>query len=367
MPRVLPIAERLGADASLAGRGVTIAFLDSGYYAHPDLVRPRSRIAAYHDVMSASGSRRALREPDDSSWHGMMTSVVAAGNGLLSRGHYRGLAHASNVVLVKVGYAHRIVHDDLRRGFEWVLEHRDRYGIRVLNVSCGGDYEASYLDDGLSRAAEDAVRAGITVVAAAGNDGHGDASRVLPPASAPGVITVGGYDDGGDGVDRGHYPSSFGPTIDGLQKPEIVAPSIWVPAPILPGTQAAAHAKLLEMLHACDDARLGPALAKSAGVDPELDALHERPLSVLREAVLAKRIAQKILSPHYKHVDGTSFAAPIVSSLVAQMLEANPSLSPQRIKHILVGTARRLEGIAPERQGFGAVHSRAAVDAARVG
>jgi serine protease AprX len=30
------------------------------------------------------------------------------------------------------------------------------------------------------------------------------------------------------------YRSSYGPTLDGLQKPELIAPSIWIPAPILP-------------------------------------------------------------------------------------------------------------------------------------
>ena len=99
----------------------------------------------------------------------MMTSVVACGNGSLSSGRFRGLASEANLVLVKVGSAHRIVHDDIRRGILWVLAHRERYNIRVLNISCGGDYEESYLTDGLSQAADDATRNGIVVVAAAGN------------------------------------------------------------------------------------------------------------------------------------------------------------------------------------------------------
>jgi serine protease AprX len=39
---------------------------------------------------------------------------------------------------------------------------------------------------------------------------------------------------------------------------------------------------------------------------------------------------QKFIHPHYQHVDGTSFAAAIVSAAVAQMLEANPALTPAR-------------------------------------
>ena len=78
---ILPTPLRLGASDSYRGRGITIAFLDSGFYAHPDLVRPRSRILAYVDVNNPRARLRDLEKPDVSSWHGMMTSVVACGNG----------------------------------------------------------------------------------------------------------------------------------------------------------------------------------------------------------------------------------------------------------------------------------------------
>lgn len=41
--KISPIAERLHADLSYVGRGVTVAFLDSGFYGHPDLTTPRDR------------------------------------------------------------------------------------------------------------------------------------------------------------------------------------------------------------------------------------------------------------------------------------------------------------------------------------
>lgn len=363
--RILPIADRLQADPTCAGRGVTIAFLDSGFYAHPDLVTPASRILAYHDLSSPEADVSTLEHPDASSWHGMMTSVVAAGNGALSEGRFRGLAWEANVVLVKVGSAQRIVHDDIRRGIEWVIAHRETYGIRVLNISCSGDYEESYLTDGLSRAADDATRHGIVVVAAAGNAGHEQAHNVLPPASAPSVIAVGGLDDGGAGDRSTNYHSSYGLTIDGLQKPELIAPAIWVAAPILPGTPTAAQAALLSRLDGATDDELQELLREHAGVDPELDAIAGRGAYLIRQLAAAKLRDQKVLSGHYKHVDGTSFAAPIVSSVVAQMLEANPRLTPQQCRRILMRTARGLPGIALERQGWGVVQPRAAVDAAR--
>jgi serine protease AprX len=224
-PRVLPIAERLKADAHLAGRGVTMAFLDSGYHAHPDLTTPRDRIIAYYDVTSTEWRKDVLHGKDNSAWHGMMTSVVACGNGALSKGKYKGLAHEAELVLVKVGGAQRITHDNIRRGLEWVIANRQHHHIRVVNISCGGDYEESYLTDGLSRAADEAVRAGLVVVAAVGNAGHDPPSEILPPASAPSVLAVGGFNDGGHGEGAEGYHSSYGPTIDGLQKPELIAPS----------------------------------------------------------------------------------------------------------------------------------------------
>jgi serine protease AprX len=362
--RILPIGERLGADDRFAGRGVTMAFLDAGFFAHPDLVAPRDRIVAYHDIFLRRSSRRALEQPNVSAWHGMMTSVVAAGNGSLSGGRYRGLAHEADLVLVKVGSAHRIAHDDIRRGIDWVIDQRERYGIRILNISCGGDWEGSYLTDPLSRAAEDATRAGIVVIAAVGNAGHEPRHRVLPPASAPSVVAVGGFDDDGEGHGTGHYHSSFGPTIDGLQKPDVIAPAIWLAAPILPGTPTSEQAKLLALLEQLEDHELAGCLASHAGVDPDLDALANREAYLVRQAVAAKTHDQKVISGHYKHVDGTSFSAPIVASVVAQMLEANPKLTPQDVKRILADTAEPLPGIVPRRQGFGVVRPRAAVAAA---
>ena len=50
-----------------------------------------------------------------------------------------------------------------------------------------------------------------------------------------------------------------------------------------------------------------------------------------------------VITQHYKYVDGTSFAAPIVSSVVAEMLEANPDLTPSEVKRILISTAEPAE------------------------
>lgn len=368
--RILPTPLRMGASEKFAGRGVTIAFLDSGFFPHPDLTQPHNRIKHYVNVADSHAPSDEYHKPDVSSWHGMMTSVVAAGNGHLSGGLYRGIASEANVVLVKVGKANRIYHDDITRGLQWVIENRQRYNIRIVNVSCGGDYEASYLTDKLSQTAEAAAREGITVVAAAGNAGHSPDHPVLPPASAPSVITVGGVNDRNtlEFDDNEPFHSSYGPTIDGLQKPEIIAPSIWVAAPILPGTPTAAEAELLAQLRVAHDYELLSILEQNEGINAELDAARGLPPYLIRHLIGMKTHDTNIINSgggKYKHVDGTSFAAPIVSSVIAQMLEANPHLTPQRIKRILIDTSIRLKEVEIDRQGWGMIIPARAIELAQ--
>lgn len=359
---ILPIASRLAINPHYQGRGVTAAFLDSGFFAHPDLMQPRCRIRRYYDLLNVKEGIEHITTPDNSMWHGMMTSTVAAGNGFLSDGKFKSLAPEMDVVLVKVGHMARVKHDDIARGIRWVTDHKEALGINILNISAGGDYEASYLVDPICKAAEEAVRAGITVVCAVGNAAGGK-HRVIAPASTPAVITVGGLDDRGDPrLGRmGTYWSCYGPTIDGLQKPEVMAPAIWVVAPILPGTPTAQEAELLALLDTTPDTELSKVLASRTGIIRELDAVKDDEPYLIRQLIGSKVRDQKVISGSYKHVDGTSFAAPIVTSIVAQMLEANPKLTPAELKRILIDTARRLPSVAVERQGWGVVQPAAAI------
>ncbi len=70
---------------------------------------------------------------------------------------------------------------------------------------------------------------------------------------------------------RGMYRSSYGPTLDGFQKPEIIAPSIWVPAPILPNTPTSQQAALLEILDKAEDEDLHQIIKMNPNIDAELD------------------------------------------------------------------------------------------------
>ena len=363
---VLSTPLRLDADERFTGKGVTIAFLDSGFYPHVDLTTPKNRIIGYRNLLDADGDLNSLFQPDVASWHGMMTSVVAAGNGSLSNGFYRGIAPDAEVVLVKLARTGRITDQNIEDGLEWVLEHREQYRIKVINISAGGDDEQHYLSDPLSQAVEQCTAAGITVVCAVGNSGHMLNHPVVPPASAPSAIAVGGLDDNNsvNRAKRGMYRSSYGPTIDGLQKPEVIAPSIWVPAPILPNTPTAQQAAFLETLDQSGDDELHTMIRAHAGVDDELDAAIDRPVHIIRQIIVLKLRQENVITKHYKYVDGTSFSAPIVSSVVAQMIEANPNLSPQQIKRILISTSERLPHYEVDRQGWGVIDPRRAVEIA---
>src|SRR5438105_15719091 len=96
----------------------------------------------------------------------------------------------------------------------------------------------------------------VIIIITTNRDNGGTVSRwnrTLPPANSPSVITVGGYDDKNDldpsTIDL--YHSNFGPTADGTVKPEIIAPAIWIAAPILPGTELYEKAELCRGYWVC--------------------------------------------------------------------------------------------------------------------
>ncbi len=362
---VLSTAERLDADPRFSGRGITICFLDAGFTAHPDLVES-GRVVAFHDVEDPAATLSPGGPVRPWEWHGTQTSVVAAGDGTLSDGAYRGLASAARLLLVKVGREGSIHDEEIARAFEWLLANYERFGVRIVNVSLGGDQDLSLPESRVNQLAEEAVSRGLIVVAAAGNSGGQVDHSALPPASAPSVITVGGYHDWRS--EEGHaftlYASSFGSTPDGLAKPELIAPAMEVAAPIPIDTPEYRAAEALSTLAAAEDAEL-TSLSLQLGDAADLsDEVRGGEPEAVRAAVNARLRKRKIVAAHYQHVDGTSFAAPIVTSIVAQMLEANPSLTPSAVKSLLVSTAERIEGAPAERQGFGVVDAGRAVAAA---
>src|SRR5204862_6751575 len=115
------------------------------------------------------------------------------------------------------------------------------------------------------------------------------------------------------------------------------------------------------------DKGLHKIIRANKGVDPDLDAALDRPVHSIRQLIILKIRRENVITKNYKYVDGTSFSAPIVSSVAAQMLEANPDLTPSEVKRILISTAERLPHYEVDRQGWGVIDPRRAVALADAG
>jgi len=358
---ILPTPLRVDAHPRFTGKDVTICFVDSGFYPHPDLVVHRNRIKKVIDVTNSQKVFPIGGDLEGTAWHGTMTTVVCAGDGSLSKGLYKGIASNAELVLIKVQNDEgKITTENIGKALEWILQNHEEYNIRIVNISLGDNELCSYKESKIDQLAEKLIEQNIVVVAAVGNDEQGN---IHPPANALNVITIGGVDDNNNlenGIIKA-YHSSYGATIDDLMKPELVAHAVWIAAPILPNTKDYTEAAILYELFNSNDEDLDKKL--SLGIcQTELDKnILQQPMCEKRDAIIKRIQSCKYISPYYMHVDGTSFAAPIVCSIIAQMLEINPYLTVKEVRHILFSTAKRIESISSERQGFGIIKPRKAI------
>ena len=365
----LPLPIRLRADISATGKGVTIAMVDSDFRSHPDLIKPTNRILRYVDAVNnevhdapPAGNARARQ------WHGTMTACTAAGNGYLSQNVFTSLAPSASLVLIRtMNDEGRVTTEAIVNALTYIKNHAKKLNIRVANLSVYDDDLDQTISHPVNKGVEDLVKAGIVVVCAAGNNPN---APVRPPAAAPSGLAVGGLDDKNNLRDEDveMYHSTFGVTSIGVQKPDVIAPAVWLPAPILLGTDQHKEAAALCAMDNCTDAML-------QDIAPRLLPHTKLPFSVwtsrnireLRTSIRERIEAELIVAPYYKMVDGTSFSAPIVASIVAQMLEIDPELTPDRVKSILKDTARPLNDRPSVAQGAGMVQQRAAIAAVRDG
>lgn len=208
----------------LNGKNVTIAVMDTGVAAHSDF---DNRILSFVDVCNG---RVGLY---DDNGHGTHVSGIIAGNGGMSRDKagvcvYSGIAPGANVIMLKVldekgnGNTEKVL-----QGIEWIKKNREKYQIRLLNISVGMLPSAGKKEQqALLEAVDDVWDRGIMVVAAAGNNGPRENTVTIPGISRK-ILTVGSCDDakidsGEKGLKSGY--SSNGPTECCIVKPEIFAP-----------------------------------------------------------------------------------------------------------------------------------------------
>jgi serine protease AprX len=411
--QVLSQPERLPDYATFTGAGVAMAFLDSGFYPHPDLTAhtrwlensdewhqtPRRRwrpvleevglrLAEYADLTD-DGERVGLDQPSlwdgaGDSWHGQMTTCIAAGNGCLSAGRYRGYAPQAAIVAVKIGRGGgRIPEEDIQRGLQWLLDDDRwlRYGVRVVNISVGGDFPEDWATNPACQAAHALTQRGVFVAAAAGNRG---VDELLAPAQTPTVMTVGGVDDHNrrwrptqsatemlslyhhntGTVANGHAP---------IRKPEILALGRWLPSPVLPPSHVLYEMAAIDHVRRVLRGEVGDlpvdilrkeATGEEAVLPDEIIVDVEHWMPEVWHGLRQRMNAHKWAHRYYQHVDGTSVAVTQVSAVAAQMIQANPLLSGAEVRQLLIETAQPLPHAVPHQSGAGLLQPVRAVAAA---
>lgn len=274
----------------LTGENITIAVIDTGVHPHLDL---KGRIIGFVDFINQR------EDAYDDNGHGTHCAGDAAGDGQLSDGKYVGPAPKANIIGIKV--LNKLGSGSLSTimdGVQWCIDYNKTNvtnKINIISMSLGSSaqpYETEN-DDPMVKIVEAAWNSGIVVCVAAGNDGP-DSNTVASPGLSNQVITVGAMDDKNTLERNDDLLASFssrGPTIYGVEKPDIVSPGVNVVSLRAPGSY--------------------------------LDKLQK-----------GNRVAND-----YFVLSGTSMATPICAGVIALMLEDNPSLTPDEVKqHLLNGT-----------------------------
>jgi serine protease AprX len=333
------LGSTLGAlSTNTSGLGVGVAVIDSG-------VSPSNvfgtRLGAFYDF--TSGSARATA-PTDPYGHGTHVAGLIAGSGAPNGGQYAGIAPSAKIIGLRVldsagrGYTSHVI-----SAVEFAVANKSSLGIDIINLSLGHPIFESAATDPLVRAVEAAVRAGIVVVASAGNYGT-DASGnigytgITSPGSAPSAISVGAVDiknTTSRSDDTVASYSSRGPTwYDGYMKPDLVAP----------GHSLVAVSTATSTLYAN--------------------------LSTARVSVTND-------TNKYLRLSGTSMAAAVTSGVVAQMFSATREgtwwttrrIPPNGVKAILQYSAIRMKSgtvyLNALTQGAGSINAHGAVEFAR--
>lgn len=189
------------------GEGMVVGISDTGVDKnHPDL---QGKILGTADFTGEGDF--------DGHGHGTHVSTIAVGNGNQSGGKYKGAAPEAKMYMAK-GLASNGSGSaaSIADGIDWLADQ----GVDVISLSLGGPAQAG-VKDILQLMCEAAVDAGIAVFVAAGNSGPSQGTIGTPGVSLK-VITIGASDDNDNVADF----SSRGPTVDGFEKPDIVAPGV---------------------------------------------------------------------------------------------------------------------------------------------
>jgi len=292
------------ASKGLYGAGIGVAVIDSGIANIPDIT---AKNVVYSQDFTGSGSAADLYG------HGTHVTGIIAGNGSKSTGStysytFLGLADQVNLINLRVLDKNGEGTDsEVIAAIQQAIALKSKYNIRVINLSLGRPVWESYKVDPLCQAVEQAWKAGIVVVVAAGNYGRDNNAgtngygTITAPGNDPYVITVGAMNTHGSSNRTIHAIASYsskGPTLfDGVVKPDVVAPGNLIVSVYFPGST----------------------LNKSY---PQF----ETPQALYVDG------PQTAPSATYFNLSGTSMATPMVSATAALMLQQTPSLTPDQVK-----------------------------------
>jgi serine protease AprX len=308
------------ANYDLDGTGIGIAILDSGVTLVNDL-----------KVLGSGGSRIVYSQDftgegitNDLYGHGTHVAGIAAGNGKASSyaadfRTLRGVAPMARIINLRVLNSYGVGTDSaVIAAIQTAISLKSQYNIRVLNLSLGRPVFESYTQDPLCQAVEQAWKAGITVVVAAGNYGRdnsggiGGYGTITAPGNDPYVITVGamktmGTPDRSDDLIASY--SSKGPTLyDHVVKPDLVAPGNLVRSD----------------------------LNSTTGTLYTLFPTTHVLMSYYANGYTAA------VSSAYFTLSGTSMATPVVSGAAALLFQQNPNLTPDQVKARLMKSAYKV-------------------------
>jgi len=283
------------------GKGITIAFLDTGIAPLDDFVYPSNRIIAFKDFISNK------TEPYDDNGHGTHVTGICAGNGIMSDGKYKGIAPNANIISLKTLNSKGSGNSsDVLAGIQWVIDNAERYNIKIVNLSMGTEPQSA--DDPLVKAVEFAWDSGIIVTTAAGNNGP-KSGTITSPGISKKVITVGTSNDNNFVNISGTSVINFsgrGPTRECVIKPDVIAP----------GTDI-------------------------------ISCMTPTPYSDGKEKIY--RVGE-----NYMKLSGTSMSTPMITGAIALLLEKYPSMMPDDVKYALKCCAVDLN-YPHNRQGWGII------------
>lgn len=209
---------------SPTGKGVGVAFIDTGIAPHYDFCLGENRIKGFVDFVDEKV------DAYDDNGHGTFVAGVCAGSGASSGGKYSGFAPQCDIYSLKAldkkgeAYSNKIL-----SAMEWVDNNHKRLNIKVVCMSFGS--EPLGLNDPIMNGAEQLWKDGIIVVAAAGNSGP-EYQTIKSPGVSRRLITVGGMDD--NRIDGNTFSSSLfeiadfssrGPSFRSY-KPDVVASAV---------------------------------------------------------------------------------------------------------------------------------------------